>query len=116
MFYSCCFYANAHNLSDNCYNEEDSTIFLDENSSLSISEKEQIVHFLLSKESNSNRNVLCSIFGHNFEIVDTLTVITHKVNNTAPRCLKETVNVKQCSRCEEYSSEVISSRFIDCCP
>lgn len=57
----------------------------------------------------------CWLFGHNLTS-STSIVITHELNTTSPRCLKEVYNVTTCSKCDYMEKELISSYFIQCHP
>lgn len=56
----------------------------------------------------------CTLFGHKIES-SVVSAVTHKVNSTDPRCLRETYNVETCSRCDYTNSTLLSSSYITCC-
>ena len=58
--------------------------------------------------------LICTLFGHKIES-SVVTAVTHKVNSTDPRCLRETYNVETCSRCDYTNKTMISSAYIVCC-
>ena len=95
------------------------TISFNENSSLT-SEEQQLFakrRAEINSEDNSNpklKNVLCSLFGHNTK-TESMTVIEHRVRDTAPRCKESVEDVTCCSRCDYMSVKVISTVYIYCC-
>ncbi len=56
----------------------------------------------------------CTLFGHDYKS-EYVTVITHKVNVNAPRCLEEIYKVSICTRCSDEQSKLMSYKEIDCC-
>ena len=77
--------------------------------------KAKIEVHLLGESANSNaRGIWCNIFGHDL-VASTATQITHKVQSTAPRCLKDVYKVEACEDCDYVKSTLISSTYIYCC-
>ena len=66
-------------------------------------------------ESESTRNIICSIFGHDLSSGEVIS-IKHKVSHRDPRCLLEIYDVVSCSRCDYLEQNLISSRHISCHP
>lgn len=56
----------------------------------------------------------CTLFGHKLES-EMVVTITHKVNETAPRCEKTVYQVFHCTRCDYVESNFVSSVYIYCC-
>ncbi len=56
----------------------------------------------------------CTLFGHKIES-SVVSVVTHKVRATDPKCLRETYNAETCSRCDYTNSTLLSSSYITCC-
>lgn len=56
----------------------------------------------------------CTLFGHKLES-SVITTITHKVNATDPRCLRETYDTEACTRCDYANAVLIGSEYITCC-
>lgn len=80
-------------------------------------EKEKIVTYLTTGNQITPQNILCNILGHNMVLTgEGIKTITHRVRDTAPRCLEQTYDIYSCSRCSEKSSKLIGARAISCCP
>lgn len=71
-------------------------------------------YFDNSDEEVATCGLICTLFGHKLES-SVITVITHKVRSTAPRCLRETYDTEACTRCDYTHKELISSKYISCC-
>ena len=109
---------NAHASADigNTYEINNVTVIFEVNSSLDAKTQERIANYIVSPEYGlSTAGLICTLFGHN-NTSETVTTITHKVNSTDPRCLKEIFTVTTCSRCDETSMERDSYKYISCCP
>lgn len=89
------------------------TIFFDQNTS-EIAKERIIAHFTQKDSTVESKGLTCSLFGHNLETGVTHTV-THKVNATSPRCLRETFDYEICSRCDYSEYTLIASTYIVCC-
>ncbi len=80
--------------------------------------KERIIADLSGENTDSGiaaYNILCNLFGHNYDSIDVTTTITHKVRSSAPRCLEEKFDVQLCSRCSYSNYELFYSAYINCC-
>ena len=62
----------------------------------------------------STYGLTCTLFGHKLDY-GTTSAITHKVNATSPRCLKETFNYEICTRCDYSKYTLLGSEYIVCC-
>lgn len=71
-------------------------------------------YFNETEEDVATYGLMCTLFGHKLES-SVITVITHKVRSTAPRCLRETYDTEACTRCDYTHKELISSKYISCC-
>lgn len=80
-------------------------------------EQQEYIAAVLSDDGNpvSTYGFTCWLLGHKYEY-DTVITITHCVNSTQPRCLKETFQIGICSRCNETTTELINQTYITCCP
>lgn len=56
----------------------------------------------------------CTLLGHKIECV-AVSTINHKVRTTSPRCLKNTYDYEECTRCDYEKSTLINSIYIVCC-
>lgn len=88
-----------------------------ENTNLSEEQREAIAHNLVFGEDDTVQTygLMCTLFGHNTE-ENKVSVITHKVKTTSPRCKRETYNVTICTRCDYQEQELTSTSYIVCCP
>lgn len=117
---SCCFIVFAQ--TDDAiyrfeYEDAGKTVIFSDDTSISEAKRQQIADSLVyGTEDEDGATVLswCWLIGHNYT-VDIVIVITHKVNPTTPRCLRETFEVTTCTRCDYYNIELISSTYIFCC-
>lgn len=74
-----------------------------------------IMHHITPDEDNAQAyGLMCTLFGHKL-VSEVVTVVTHKVRSTNPRCLQETYNDEACTRCDYTNSTLISSSYISCC-
>jgi hypothetical protein len=73
-----------------------------------------IAHFHGEEDMIAARGITCTLFGHKLETGST-SVVTHKVNSSAPRCLRETYNYEICSRCDYSEYTFLYSEYIYCC-
>ncbi|MBQ2846799.1 MAG: hypothetical protein IJE74_00890 [Clostridia bacterium] len=71
-------------------------------------------YFNHNDDSTSTYGLTCTLFGHKLES-SIISAVTHKVNATDPRCLRERYNTEVCSRCDYTNSTLISSTYITCC-
>ena len=56
----------------------------------------------------------CTLFGHKLD-PSSVSVITHKVRTTSPRCVRKTYLYQACTRCDYETSELIATEYIICC-
>lgn len=57
----------------------------------------------------------CILFGHNTE-ENKVSVITHKVRSSSPRCKRDTYVVTTCTKCDYQDQEHSGTSYIACCP
>lgn len=67
-----------------------------------------------SQKEEQDRNVICTLFGHNYTEAISVTV-THNVYTTSPKCVQKTLKTKTCTRCGYTETEVLSSVRISTC-
>lgn len=65
-------------------------------------------------EPEQDRNILCTLFGHNYETTISYTV-THNVYTTSPKCVKKTYTTYTCSRCGHVETELTKTERISTC-
>lgn len=65
-------------------------------------------------EPKQDRDILCTLFGHNYEISYSYTV-THNVYTTSPKCLQKTYTTSTCTRCGYTETELTSTKRISIC-
>ncbi len=88
-----------------------------ENENISAETKAKIEKYYLAENHNDGATtygLTCTLLGHNLEN-SIVSVITHKVRTTSPRCLKRNYCYEACTRCDYETSEVISTVYIVCC-
>ena len=73
-----------------------------------------IAHYFSHGEEATTYGLTCTLFGHKLESSVTIA-ITHKVRNTAPRCLQEKFNTEVCTRCDYTNATLLTSSYISCC-
>ncbi len=88
-------------------------IFL-EDSVFDESERLAIVQTLSDESQTVEPCGLACLFGHNYES-EVIVSVTHRVSDTAPRCLEETFKIQMCTRCNKTITERIGFRYISCC-
>lgn len=114
--FSMCFSVYAQ---DNTYTYEygNKTVIFDETTQFSAEQREKIAEYLVNGAEASDAatyGLTCTLFGHKY-VVDYVTTITHCVFDTQPRCLEESFEIGECSRCGDTYSERISYGYITCC-
>lgn len=92
-------------------------IILDEN--VSAETKEKIEKYFANGEPTIDNNattygITCTLLGHKLD-PSSVSVITHKVRATAPRCERKTYLYQACTRCDYETSELIATENIYCC-
>lgn len=107
--------AEANNSYTFDYKEENITVTFE--SQLSEESCKEISDFLVygNKDARISTLSFCWLFGHNLTTSNVI-VIKHEVNPISPRCLRETHEVKTCSKCDYMEDEIISSVYISCHP
>ena len=75
-----------------------------------------LAHFLGgdAQKEEQDRNVLCTLFGHNYTVT-TSTTVTHNVYTTSPKCVMNTYETKTCTRCGHTEKTLLSSTRISTC-
>ncbi len=67
-----------------------------------------------NEENASTYGITCTLLGHKIECTS-VSVIEHKVRTTSPRCLKETYDYEECTRCDYEKATRVNSIYIVCC-
>lgn len=88
-----------------------------ENTNLSQEQREAVAHNLVFGKDDTVQTygLMCTLFGHKTE-VNSVSVITHKVKTTSPRCKREIYHVTTCTRCDYQEQELSGTSYISCCP
>ncbi len=88
-----------------------------EDPALTEEKKTSIANALIgtSESEIMTANLLCSLFGHKYK--DTVaSAIQHKASAIAPRCKKQTFDVKYCENCDYTEQTLLGTTYINCCP
>lgn len=88
-----------------------------ENTNISKEQREAIAYNLVfGKDDNiQTYGLMCTLFGHKTEGTS-ISVITHKVKTTSPRCKRDSYVITTCTRCDYYDEEYTGTSYISCCP
>ncbi len=88
-----------------------------ENTNLFEEQRADIAHNLVFGKDDNARTygLMCTLFGHKTE-ENMISVITHKVRSSSPRCKREMYAVTICTRCDYQEQELTSTSYIVCCP
>lgn len=88
-----------------------------ESTTLSEEQREAIAHNLVFGKDDTVQTygLMCTLFGHKTE-ENKVSVITHKVRTSSPRCKREMYAVTICTRCDYQEQELTSTSYIVCCP
>lgn len=101
---------------ENCSSHDAFEVIFHENTPFTAEDQEYIASVLATHgEQSSTYGFSCWLLGHKYEY-DTVSTITHCVNSTDPRCLKEFFEIGLCSRCGDTTTELIGQQYISCCP
>ena len=85
------------------------------NSTLTATQKNMIADAIAYGSDIPQTYALCWLVGHK-EVVNTVSVIQHKVFTHNPRCVLNLYTVTTCENCD-YSDIVLDSTMrLDCCP
>ena len=99
------------------YTIDNTTVIFDANSIFSTQEQKYIANLLVRSDSDSESYaLLCVISGHAYGQGESITTITHRVDEIDPRCFQERFIISKCTRCEHYQTESLGGHYISCCP
>ena len=89
------------------------------NDEVSVETKAKIEKYFATGEPATDDGVItygltCTLLGHKLD-PSSVSVITHKVRATAPRCERKTYLYQACTRCDYETSELIATENIYCC-
>lgn len=102
-------------VADNSIESKGIEVLFDSNTKFTESEQDAIRdHFINAGNDVQPCGLKCTLFGHDYK-TELVTVITHKVRSTSPRCLKETFETKICTVCSDTVSTLINEKLIVCC-
>lgn len=92
-------------------------VVFDSNTLLNSNERQVIAEYLVADPSEQVQTygLMCNLFGHK-NTTEIVYTITHEVNSTSPKCLRETWEITTCSRCNNTETTLINHYFVDCCP
>ena len=117
--FSLSFSANVISESEIYYQEEDLTVFFEDNSALSAEQKQFIADKIVSGspivDDEVSTYAWCWLTGHDI-ISEIVYAVEHKVRSESPRCYKKTYNVESCEKCDYMEYELISEIYHVCCP
>lgn len=110
------FSVSATNTSANLtYTFENTSVIFDKSTPFSETSQLNIANFIIFGEKNTQTyGLTCTLFGHDY-VTDYVTTITHNVCESQPKCLRETFEVGECSRCGDTYTELVNSLMISCC-
>lgn len=103
------------------YEIGDVVVIFDATSSFTAEEQAQLAKLIASQANNCGESettsygLMCTLFGHKYGDSESVTAITHKVNETHPRCLKEFYIITPCTRCDHADVERTGFYYINCC-
>lgn len=100
------------------YEGEQKTVIFESDTAYTADEQKYIADTLVYGESKNDGielQSLCWLTGHKTK-TEYVTVITHKVNATEPRCLKERYKVTTCENCSYQEETLVSRGYYACCP
>ncbi len=91
------------------------TVVFEENTPFDSVQRERIAALLANGETQQPApcGILC-LFGHNY-VTSSVSVITHEVYSTQPKCMEEEFEVSECTRCDKTKVEQIGTFYIVCC-
>lgn len=117
--FSISFSANTVQTSEFFYENEETTVIFSTDSILSTDKKQIIADKLVYGNDTAENNVStyswCWLTGHDL-VSEIVTVVTHKVRTTVPRCDKKTYEVESCTKCDHVQETLVSSVKYTCCP
>ncbi len=114
LILSCSISAYATEASPFVYHHDNTTVIFGEQTAFDAAERLEIVRLLSGEGEAVEPCGLACLFGHKYE-TETVVTVTHRVYDTAPRCLEETFNIKKCTRCDKTVTERIGFESIFCC-
>lgn len=89
-----------------------------ENENISAETKAKIEKYYSTENHNDDGATIygltCTLLGHKLE-TSIVSVVTHKVRASQPRCLEKIYDYAACTRCDYETSEIISTTNIVCC-
>ncbi len=109
-----CVSAFAENENEFVYQRGNITIYFDSSTTFNAEQREAFVDILTGTNNQPSPCGLACLFGHKYEIAS-VTTVTHQVNSVQPKCLEETFELKQCTRCNKQVVERMGYMYIVCC-
>lgn len=100
------------------YADEQKTVIFESDTAYTADEQKYIADILVFGESENDGielHSLCWLTGHKKK-TEYVTVITHKVSTSVPRCLEEFYEVTTCEKCNYQEETLLSRGYIACCP
>lgn len=100
------------------YEDDNTTVIFEEQTAYSEIKQQYIADMLVYGYSDitlAQPRAWCWLTGHELT-TEYVTVITHKVYSTAPRCVKELYEVTTCANCDHETMTMVSTSDISCCP
>ena len=90
-------------------------VIFDADSAFDDEQQQRIAEILANDTVPVEGRSWCWLLGHEY-ISDAVSVITHGVRDTNPRCIRQFYEVTTCANCNYYSEELLSTVYVDCCP
>ncbi len=78
-------------------------------------QQQRIAEILANDITQVEGRSWCWLLGHEY-ISDAVSVITHGVRDTNPRCIERFYEITTCANCNYYDEELLSTIYVDCCP
>jgi len=117
MVYSLMIHASAeqHEHVSYSFNNRNVEVIFDEDTPFTEEQQQRIAEILVNNTPPIESRAWCWLLGHEY-ISDAVSVITHEVYDTNPRCIKQYYEVTTCANCNYYDEELIGTIYLDCCP
>lgn len=102
-------------VADNSSESKNIEVLFDSNTEFTDLEQDVIrTHFINASNDVQQLGLKCTLFGHDYK-TELVTVITHKVRSTSPRCRKEIFETKICTVCSDTVPKLMNEDLIICC-
>ncbi len=96
------------------YRYDNITVIFEENTPFDSAQREHIALVLTQGDAEAAPCGILCLFGHKYE-TGIVRTITHNVNSTQPKCMEETFEIGECTRCGDTTVDRLGYDFIVCC-